>query len=151
MGQVNLRHRETASHGEVAEASRPAREVKKNIKDPTRKSSGRKQKNPPRSAKYVNWTTPFSWSAIQAAQRKVGWSVAAIVAELRRVNYDFFQHLSENTVRGWIELVGGFKQWTPAVLARASKGNTPGHNKGGRRGILVCILHILVRIRAEQK
>jgi hypothetical protein len=38
---------------------------------------------------------------------------------------------------GWIETVGGFSQWKLSVLARAAKGNIPGHNKGGRRGILV--------------
>lgn len=72
-----------------------------------------------------------------AAQRKVGWGYTDIIRELRRVNYDFFQHLKPQTVLGWIEKVDGFKQWKPSVLARAEKGNTPGHNKGGRRGILV--------------
>ncbi|KAJ6559262.1 hypothetical protein B0H10DRAFT_2240540 [Mycena sp. CBHHK59/15] len=32
--------------------------------------------------------------------------------------------------------VDGFSRWTPAAVARATKANIPGHNKGGRRGIL---------------
>jgi hypothetical protein len=85
----------------------------------------------------VNWTTPFAWSAITAAQAKVGWGLTDIIRELHRVNHDFFQHLKIQTLKGWIEDVGGFSQWTPTVLARAAKGNIPGHDKGGRRGILV--------------
>jgi hypothetical protein len=145
--QLDFKHRETASRGEVAEGSRPAREVEKKVKDATRKPSGRKQKDVQRPAKYVNWMTPFSWSAIQAAQRQAGWSSSAIVARLQRANYDFFQHLTESTVRGWIEARNGFSQWKPTVLARTSKGNIPGHNTGGRRGILVsipCVIVILV-------
>jgi hypothetical protein len=137
-----LNHRETAPRTEVAEGSRPAREVKAKLKSETRKPSGRKQKKAKRPATYVNWMTPFSWSAIRAAQRKVGWSGAAIVVELRRINFDFFQYLAQSTVRGWIVKVGGFSQWKPEVLGRAEKGNIPGHNKGGRRGVLVCHFQI---------
>ncbi|KAJ7183939.1 hypothetical protein C8R46DRAFT_883767, partial [Mycena filopes] len=80
--------------------------------------------------------TAFSWSAITAAQRKVGWGYTNIIAELHRSNYDFFQYLKPNTLMGWIETVGGFRRWKPSTIARASKGNIPGHNKGGRRGVL---------------
>ncbi|KAJ7934876.1 hypothetical protein B0H13DRAFT_2305332 [Mycena leptocephala] len=134
--KVDLKHRETASRSEVADASRPAREIKKKVKAENRKPAGRKQKNATRSAKYVNWTTPFAWSAITAAQAKVGWGYTNILRELQRGNYDFFQHLAVTTIMGWIETVGGFRRWKPSVLARALKGNVPGHNKGGRRGIL---------------
>ncbi|KAJ7185120.1 hypothetical protein GGX14DRAFT_385775 [Mycena pura] len=134
---VDLKHRETAPRSTVAEASRPARQITKKIKAKSRDPSGRKKKNSDRPAKYVNWSTPFAWSAIVAAQRKVGWGYTNIVQELRRVNYDFFQYLKPHTVMGWIVNVGGFSQWSPAVLARADKGNIPGHNKGGRHGILV--------------
>ncbi|KAK6968926.1 hypothetical protein R3P38DRAFT_3508514, partial [Favolaschia claudopus] len=117
----------------------PAKSVKK-IKEKTRHSAGRKKKNADRRATYVNWMTPFAWSSITAAQRKVGWGVTDMVRELHRVNHDFFQHLTPSTVRGWIENVGGFNQWKPTVLARADSGNIPGHNKGGPRGILVSIV-----------
>lgn len=137
--QVHLKHRETASRSEVAEGSRPAREITKKVKAENRKPTGRKPKTAPRSAKYVNWMTPFSWSAITAAQRKVGWGYTDILRELHRRNYDFFQYLKVQTIMGWIEKVGGFSQWKPSVIARATKGNIPGHDKGGRRGILVSI------------
>jgi hypothetical protein len=134
---VVLKHRETASQSTVAEASRPAREIAKKIKDQTRKPQGRLKKKADRPRKYVNWLTPFAWSAITTAQTKVGWGYTAIIKELQRSNYDFYQHLSVTTVREWVETVGGFKQWKPKVVARATRGNIPGHNKGGRRGILV--------------
>ena len=126
------------SRSTVAESSRPAREITRKVKAKARGPSGRPKKNETRSAKYVNWTTPFSWSAILAAREKVGWGLMDIIRELHRRNYDFFQYLNKSTLGGWIEDAGGFKQWKPSVLARAVKnGNTPGHNKGGRRGILV--------------
>jgi hypothetical protein len=135
--QVVLKDGKTASRAEVAEASRPAHQIKKKIKDETRKPSGRKQKKPVRPAKYVNWLTPFSWSAITKAQRKVGWGYTDIIRELKRGNFEFYQHLAVTTVREWVEEVGGFKQWKPSVLARATKGNIPGHHEGGRGGVLV--------------
>jgi hypothetical protein len=52
--QVDLQYRETASHGEVAEASHPAHEVKTKIKAETRKPSGCKQKYVQCPAKYVS-------------------------------------------------------------------------------------------------
>ncbi|KAJ6583142.1 hypothetical protein DFH09DRAFT_1076294 [Mycena vulgaris] len=42
----------------------------------------------------------------------------------------------KQTVQGWIETDGGFSQWKLLVVARALKGNIPGHNKGGHHGIL---------------
>ncbi|KAJ7882827.1 hypothetical protein B0H14DRAFT_2565217 [Mycena olivaceomarginata] len=85
--KVVLKDGKTASRAEVAEASRPAHQIKKKIKDETRKPSGRKQKKPVRPAKYVNWLTPFSWSAITKAQRKVGWGYTDIIRELKRGNF----------------------------------------------------------------
>ncbi|KAJ7894740.1 hypothetical protein B0H14DRAFT_3426771 [Mycena olivaceomarginata] len=132
---VVLKHRETASRGTVAEGSRPAREIKKNIKADTRKPQGPKKKAD-RPGKYINWLTPFSWSAITAAQLKVGWHYTGIVKELQRSNYDFYQHLSVTTVPEWVETIGRYTQWKPKVLAQVTRGNIPGHNKGGHRGIL---------------
>ncbi|KAK7059424.1 hypothetical protein R3P38DRAFT_2758863 [Favolaschia claudopus] len=128
---MNLEYRETTSQSEVAEASRPAREVAGKIKEKTRKPAGRKKKHGDRRATYVNWMSPFSWSAIMAAQRKVGSGYTDIVRELQKSNYDFFQYLTPQTVSGWVEKVGGFSRWKPSVLERANHGNTPGHNKGG--------------------
>ncbi|KAJ7312709.1 hypothetical protein DFH08DRAFT_821873 [Mycena albidolilacea] len=146
--KVDLKHRETASQSEVADASRPAREIKKKVKAENRKPAGRKQKSATRSAKYVNWTTPFAWSAITAAQAKVGWGYTNILRALQRGNYDFFQHLAVTTIMGWIETVGGFRQWKPSVLARALKGNVPGHNKGPYPEIVKEIISQLSELHA---
>jgi hypothetical protein len=137
------------SRSEVADASRPAREIKKKVKAENRKPAGCKQKHATRSAKYVNWTTPFAWSAIMAAQAKLGWGCANILWELQHGNYDFFQHLAVTTIMGWIETVGGFRQWKPSVLAYTLTGNVPGHNKGGWYGILVKIIQFLFRTSVE--
>ncbi|KAK7047057.1 hypothetical protein R3P38DRAFT_3423853 [Favolaschia claudopus] len=147
--KVDLRYRETASRHEIAEASRPAREITKRIKEKTRHPAGRKKRTGERRATYINWMTPFAWSSITAAQRKVGWGATDIARELQRVNHDFFQHLTPSTVRGWIENVGGFNQWKPSVLARADTGNIPGHNKGGPRGILSAHPEIVEDIIAQ--
>ncbi|KAJ7250237.1 hypothetical protein C8J57DRAFT_1521254 [Mycena rebaudengoi] len=64
-------------------------------KSKTRHPSGRKKKNPVHRAKYVNWATPFSWSAITLVQAKVGWGHSNIIQELQHINYDFFQHLTK--------------------------------------------------------
>ncbi|KAK6974495.1 hypothetical protein R3P38DRAFT_3378568 [Favolaschia claudopus] len=149
--KVALEYRETTSVSEVAEASRPARQIGKKIKEKNRKPQGRKQTKAARTPKYVNWVTPFSWSCITAAQRKVGWGLTDIVRELHRVNYDFFQYLTVQTLKGWIEKVDGFSRWTPNVLARAAKGNITGHNKGGRRGILSAYPEIIDEVISQLK
>ncbi|KAJ7870224.1 hypothetical protein B0H13DRAFT_2061980 [Mycena leptocephala] len=69
--------------------------------------------------------TPFSWSAIAAAQAKVGWGYTNILRELRRTNYAFYRHLTIQTIMGWVETVGGFSRWKPSVIVRATKGNIP--------------------------
>ncbi|KAJ7618330.1 hypothetical protein DFH06DRAFT_922747, partial [Mycena polygramma] len=53
------------------------------------------------------------------------------------------------TVMGWIVKVGGFSRWSPAVLLRAAKGNVPGHNKGGRRGILAAHPEVVEEITSQ--
>ena len=123
----------------LAELSRPARELKKKIKDKTRKPQGAKPKKVARPAKYVNWFSPLSWSQIEAAARVVGWMMSSgeIVRELQKRNPDTFGRLNQSTVRGWIDRSGDRPRWSDAVLARIPKGNDPGHQKGGRRGILV--------------
>ncbi|KAJ7314727.1 hypothetical protein DFH08DRAFT_612918, partial [Mycena albidolilacea] len=100
------------------------------------KPQGRPKKKANRPGKYINWLTPFSWSAITAAQLKVGWHYTTIIKELQCSNYDFYQHLSVTTVREWVETVDRCTQWKPKVLVRVTRGSIPGHNKGGRRGIL---------------
>jgi hypothetical protein len=90
-----------------------------------------------RPAKHVNWSTLFAWHAITDAQKKVSWSPTTIIRELRQVNNGFFQYLTKQTLREWIEDLGGFKCWKLSAVARTLKGNIPDHNKGGRSAILV--------------
>jgi hypothetical protein len=61
----------------TAELSRPGRALKRKFKAGNRKPQGRKQKLPLRPAKYHNWFTPFVWSQIQIAAKKVGWTMSA--------------------------------------------------------------------------
>jgi hypothetical protein len=77
------------------------------------------------------------WHAITDAQKKVSWSPTTIIQELRQVNNGFFQYFTKQTLREWIEDLGGFKCWKLSAVARTLKGNIPDHNKGGRSAILV--------------
>jgi hypothetical protein len=131
--------------GHVPRARSKSRSKTKRV---SRRGASKKKAHHP--GKYVNWLTLFSWSAITRAQAKVGWGYTDIIRELRRANFDFYQHLSVTTIREWVEEVGGFKQWKLSVLARATKGNIPGHNKGSRGGILVSKF-VQFRIAAHEK
>ncbi|KAK6987987.1 hypothetical protein R3P38DRAFT_3445874 [Favolaschia claudopus] len=113
--KVDLQYRETASRHEIAEASRPAREITKRIK---------------KKLVILLAARREEESDGPPAQRKVGWGATDIVRELQGVNHDFFQHLTPSTVRGWIETVGGFNQWKPSVLARADTATFPATIKG---------------------
>ena len=60
-----------------------------------------------------------------------------IVCELRKRNPDTFGNLNRSTVTGSIDYTGDYPRWSDAALERIPNGNDPGHQKGGRRGILV--------------
>jgi hypothetical protein len=51
----------------LAELTRPACEIKKLIKDKTRKPQGAKATKVLRSAQYMNWFTPSLWTQIDLA------------------------------------------------------------------------------------
>jgi hypothetical protein len=123
----------------IAELTRPARALKQKINTKNKKPQGRKKIHEPRPAKYHNWHTPFCWSQIQLAAKKVGWkmSSSAMVTALRRMDPDTFAGISRTTIEGWIDRTGDRPQWRDAVLQKVEQGNDPGHNKGGRRGVLV--------------
>lgn len=67
-------------------------------------------------------------------------SASEIVKILKKRDPVTFDGLRRTTVNSWIDRSGPRPQWTAAVRERitSNKGNTPGHDKGGRRGILVC-------------
>ena len=143
--EVNLEDTERSAkkfQQTIAELSRPARALKEKERELHHKPQGRKRKNTPRPAKYKNWHTPFCWSQITLAAKRVGWkmSATAIAKELKRMDPVTFASIHFNTIDGWIDQSGNKPQWKESILQRVEEGlgNSPGHNKGGRRGILVC-------------
>jgi hypothetical protein len=126
--------------GNIVELTRPARDVKGKIHAQNRKPQGQKQKNKPRAAKYHNWLTPFCWTQIVIVAKQVGWSMGAsdIAMRLKKRDPVTFGQISRNTIEGWIDRSSGNPRWKDSVLRRVEDGNNPGHDKGGRRGILVC-------------
>jgi hypothetical protein len=134
---ADLPSRKTRSS--IAELTRPARALKKKIKAGNKKPQGQKKTKTVEDAKYHNWFSPFTWSLIEKASRNAGWemSASAIVREAKRIDAVTFANLSRTTVIGWIDRSGDTPRWTDSVLQRIERGNDPGHNNGGRIGILV--------------
>jgi hypothetical protein len=52
---------------------------------------------------------------------------------------DTFAGIIHSTVNEWIDQKGEKPTWTATILKKAKQGNNPGHNKGRRQGVLVCI------------
>jgi hypothetical protein len=132
----------------IAELTRPARALKEKIKAKNQKPQGRKRIHEARPAKYHNWHTPFCWSQILLAAKKVGWqmSSSAMVGTLRRMDPETFAGISRTTIEAWIDRTGDKPQWRNTVLQKVEQGNDPGHNKGGRRGVLVCHSFICMKV-----
>jgi hypothetical protein len=126
--------------GNIAELTRPARGLKGKIHAENQKPQGRKKKNKPRAAKYNNWLTPFCWTQIVIAAKQVGRSMGAtdIATRLKKRDPVTFGRISRNTIESWIDRSSGNPRWKDSVLRQVEDGNSPGHDKGGRRGILVC-------------
>jgi hypothetical protein len=124
---------------DLAEETRPARLLKKKIKEKNRKSQGRKQKHEQRRAKYHNWFTPACWRMIEQAGKAAGSKMSAtqIVKIAKARNPEIFENLSRETVRDWIDKSGTRPRWSDATLRRVEAGNSPGHANGGRHGVFV--------------
>jgi hypothetical protein len=60
-----------------------------------------------------------------------------IATRLKKHNPVTFGQISRNTIEGWIDRSSGNPHWKESVLRRVEDGNSPGHDKSGRRGILV--------------
>jgi len=123
----------------LAEESRPGRAFTLKAHQKKPKPQGRKLKNQPRPARYTNWLTPFCWVQITIVAKQVGWKMSAseIAQKLKQRDPITFAKIHRNTIDGWIDRSGNKPCWTDSVLRRTQDGNNPGHNKGGRRGILV--------------
>jgi hypothetical protein len=124
--------------GNIAELTPPARAINERIKDQKRKPQGRKGKIPSRPANNTNWLTPFCWSQITIVAKQISWkmSSSAIANALKKHNPITFAGINCTTIDGWIDRSGDQPQWKEKTLHRAENGNSTGHNKGGRRGIL---------------
>ena len=65
-------------------------------------------------------------------------STTDIVNRLKKRDPVTFSQINRSTIEGWIDRSSGKPQWKESILRQVVDGNSPGHNKGGRRGILVC-------------
>jgi len=63
--------------GNIAELTRPARNLKGKIHAQNRKPQAQKQKHKPRATKYHNWLTPFCWTQIVLVVKQVAWRMGA--------------------------------------------------------------------------
>jgi hypothetical protein len=118
----------------VAEASRPGRQIKQNIR--ARKEAKKEHpcsKKPLGLAKYVNWHSPTYWHHIEAARQAAGWqmSASAIVKEAKRRDPIMFASLSHGTVWEWVDYSGMKPKWKDWVVKKVERGADPGHSKGG--------------------
>src|SRR6267378_7694451 len=87
--------------GSVAELSRPARALKKTLKEKTQKPQGRKAFRPGKLAIYHNWFTPFLFKQIDKARIVAGgpkWSTHAITKELKKDDPETFLSLNRTTI-----------------------------------------------------
>ena len=124
--------------GNIAELSRPARAIKEKMKDQKRDPKGRKRKNLSRPTKNTNWLTPFCWTQIVIVAKQVSWrmSASAIADGLKKRDPITFAGINRTTIDRWIDRSGDRPRWKEKTLQRAENGNSPGHDKGGHRGIL---------------
>ena len=127
---------------ELAEETRPARMIKREMKERNRKPQGWKQKSQDLRAKYHNWFTPLSWRMIEEAARAAGWQMSPtrITKIARTLNPEIFDNLTRETVRDWIHRAGERPRWSDATLRKVAAANMPGHSNGGPRGAVVSFL-----------
>ena len=132
----------------ITELTQPARALKEKIKTKNKKPQGHKRIHQARPTKYHNWHTPFCWSQIQLAVKKVGWQISpsAMVSVLHCMDPDTFAGISCTTIEAWINRTGDKPRWCNAVLQKVEQGNDPGHNKGGCQGVLVCCSAICMKL-----
>lgn len=66
-------------------------------------------------------------------------SPTEIMNSLKRRDPVMFEGITRETIKSWIDRTGEKPQWKDSIqaLIDAGLGNQPGHNKGGRHGILV--------------
>jgi hypothetical protein len=120
-------HTRFAPNPLLAEHSRPKREIieKQRLANPEPRGRPRTHAHAP--AKLTNWQSPLLWGTIQEAVKSAGWSPTAIQKWLRRHDGSLFGEIQANVIRRWIvKDSNGKSSWSPATLARAQQGHTPG-------------------------
>lgn len=127
----------------LAEASRPRRELKQDIKDQKRNAhtKGRKSTKIHTQAQRMNWCQPLIWAQIEAAARRAGkpWNLVDIVQTAKHANPQLFQTLTPQVVGRWVDEEArrrGEYKWKASILEKVKCGNAPG-GSNTRRGILV--------------
>jgi hypothetical protein len=121
----------------VAEASRPKRQFKEDVRQ-DRSKIGAPRKKSYEAASQTNWVNPLLWMTInQVASRCTGMSPAEVVRELHKININQFGHLSPQTIRQWIDRTGEVVRWSDKTMKRVERGNSPGELTT-RVGVLVC-------------
>jgi hypothetical protein len=123
----------------IAEASRPFRELKKKKKEDVQKTR-QKQVQVYVSAARTNWFTPFLWQHILWAGNhcKPQMRPSEIVKILKLKFPLLFGALTTQVLGRWIDRKASPPQWSDKVLKLAEAGNRPqSHCK--RAGILVRI------------
>lgn len=128
---------------DVAELSPPARQIQTQFKEKHRTHlSGRKKIREPHKRVYKHWKTPFLFKQILLAGKNTkdsaGLSPTGIVKYLQNRDRETFADLAPTTVQGWFDHDDlGRRIWKQSVLEAARvSGNTPGHDRGGRKGAL---------------
>ena len=129
---------------DTAELSRPHRQYQEDRRAKT-KPQGRKRKVQQRSAKLVNWHSPFLWSQIETAATRAGkpWRPREILKEAQKMDSMAFARLTEQVIGRWIDSEAkgrGVSQWTASTLTRVATGNSPG-GQSTCQGILVRPFH----------
>jgi hypothetical protein len=130
--------------GSIEELSRPAQALNRNFMEKRKKPQGRKQKHKDPKRKYHNWFLPFLFTQIETARVTSGgpkWSTRSIVDMLKKRDPETFQGLSRSTINRWIDRTGDKPKWSERTLERIRRGNEPGHDNCGRKGIFVSVTY----------
>lgn len=65
-------------------------------------------------------------------------STTDMVNRLKKRDPITFDGINCSTIERWIDRSDAKPQWKESVLRQVEDGNSPGHDKGSRRGISVC-------------
>lgn len=124
---MELADMRTLTQAEVAEASRPNRLFKEDVRQ-DREAAGRPRIHNFKATTVTNWMTPLLWIQIERAAKRAGHSMRPqeIVHELRKTDNIVFARIAPQTVGAWIDRTGPSPRWSDKTLKRVQQGNKPG-------------------------